>query len=135
MTPERDRRVKLVRLTGTGVETKRAPLADEATAFTAFSSPATGGCNVFAAFLRIHQMARGSDMDDQGPKAGNQRGADGFGSLLEAVFEGVFEVDGEFAFLVAAYACSSWPSSSYPALYTDWQAGAGGFSALALVTR
>lgn len=41
-------------------------------------------------------------MDDQGPKTGNQRGADGVGSLLEAVFEGACEVDGEFAFLVAA---------------------------------
>jgi hypothetical protein len=59
-----------------------------------------GSCNVFAAFLRIHQMERGSDMDDQGPKAGNRGGHDGFGSLLEAVFEGAWEIDGEFALLV-----------------------------------
>ncbi|MFS2179001.1 hypothetical protein ACCC98_24150 [Rhizobium pisi] len=39
-------------------------------------------------------------MGDQGPKAGNRGGHDGFSSLLEAVFEGAWEIDGEFALLV-----------------------------------
>ncbi|MBB3137787.1 hypothetical protein FHS26_005555 [Rhizobium pisi] len=39
-------------------------------------------------------------MGDQDPKAGNRGGHDGFNSLVEAVFEGAWEIDGEFALLV-----------------------------------